>query len=128
MKKTTAIDKTEVKAAEVAAEAVAETESKKASDKKTAAKKTTAKKATAKKTTAKKTTTKAAKKTTDVKVYFEAFGKQVAQDDILVRVEADAKENHNVDKIKSVRLYVKPEENTVYYVVNDKVMGDVYLF
>ena len=32
--------------------------------------------------------------------------------------------NQNVDDFKSVELYVKPEENVVYYVINGEVQGN----
>jgi len=33
----------------------------------------------------------------------------------------------NVDEIKKLSVYVKPEENAAYYVVNDKVQGRIGL-
>ena len=33
----------------------------------------------------------------------------------------------NVDEIKKLSVYIKPEENAAYYVVNDKVQGRIGL-
>lgn len=83
---------------------------------KTAAKKTTdtAKKAAAKKPAAKK----AAPKTT---VELQFAGKNVSYDD-LVKNAKDAFVNagHKESEIKTIALYVKPEESMVYYVINDE--------
>lgn len=114
-----------------------------ADEKKSTAKKTTAKKSTAKKTatkttaktTAKKTTTKkkadapaveekkpvekktTAKKTASVNVFFQYQGTESAE------LIEKAKELSGVKSPKSVNLYIKPEENMVYYVVDDIAGG-----
>lgn len=114
-----------------------------AEEKKSAVKKTTAKKSTAKKTatkttaktTAKKTTAKkkadapvaeekkpvekktTAKKTASVNVFFQYQGTESAE------LIEKAKELSGVKSPKSVNLYIKPEENMVYYVVDDIAGG-----
>ena len=104
----------------------------------TAAKKTTAKKATAKKTTAKKTTAakattkKAAAKKTEIKteMYLQQFaGKEYSQEEILQKVKDiwTYDLHQNVDDIKDVQLYLKPEESAAYYVVNGVESGKVVL-
>lgn len=85
--------------------------------------KKTAEKKTAKKTAAKKTT---AKKTIDSKVYIQFFGKQVTASDVLASCEADYKSN-NKTAIKNIEVYVKPEDDVAYYVVNGDVQGKVSL-
>ncbi len=115
----TAAPKAEVKAAV----AVKKTAEKKTAEKKTAAKKTAVKKADTKKTAAKKTT---AKKPVDSKVYIQFYGKQITASDVAASCEADYKAN-NKAAIKSIDIYVKPEEDTAYYVVNGKVEGKVSL-
>lgn len=98
---------------------------KKTAEKKTAEKKTAAAKKTssAKKPAAKKTT---AKKTIDSKVYIQFFGKQVTASDVLASCEADYKSN-NKTAIKNIEVYVKPEDDVAYYVVNGDVQGKVSL-
>ena len=36
-------------------------------------------------------------------------------------------EGHRACAIKSVRLYIKPEERKAYYVINDKAAGSIEL-
>ena len=83
-------------------------------------------KATAKKAPAKKTTAKAEKV---VETYVEFAGNQV----LLANVEASVKaayvaEGHRESSIKTMKVYVKPEENAAYYVINDNNVGRVDLF
>lgn len=75
-------------------------------------------KATEKKAPAKK----AAKAKAETKVYFEYFGKQVDMAKVVAAVEKKAGA-----KAKSVRLYVKAEDDAVYYVVDDKETGKIDL-
>ena len=85
----------------------------------------TVKKTTAKRTT--KTTTKtttAAKKTAEKKevktvAYVQYAGAEIS----IEKLEAEAKKayaalGHKEDEIETLTLYIKPEERTVYYVVN----------
>lgn len=90
-----------------------------------AAKKTSAKKPAAKKPAAKKTTA-AKKSTVDSKVYIQFFGKQVTAKDVLASCEADYK-SKNKAAVKKIEVYVKPEDNAAYYVVNGDVEGKVSL-
>ena len=87
-----------------------------------AAKKETAPKA-AKKETAKKTTTKKADQKTILHVQFS--GKSYAQED-LVKIAQDVWKydlKQKVRELSSIELYVKPEENKVYYVMNRDFTG-----
>ena len=81
-----------------------------------AAPKTVKTKATAK--TA-KTTKTAAKATSTVKVFVEYQGKQMDMDAILEAVKAAA----GVKSVKTLEVYVKPEDGAAYYVVNGKDSG-----
>ena len=95
-----------------------------AAPKKTAAKKTAVKKADAPKAekapAARKTT---AKKAADATVYIQFAGQEIAAKDILEAAKkAFAEANKDVE-IKTIELYVKPEEGAAYYVVNG-VGGD----
>ena len=98
----------EVKAAEtktVKAEAP-KAEAKKAEE----PKKETAKKAPAKRTTAK-----------DIKtsVVVQFAGKEVTEKDLIAAVKkAYTKKGNKVGDIKTIEIYVKPEESAAYYVVN----------
>lgn len=127
----------EVKAAPVAPVAKTEpvVEEKKAAVKKETAKKTTVKKAAEKKAPAKKEAVKKtteAKKTTAVKkpvvketLHVQFAGKTYTTED-LVKIAKDVWKydlQQNEDDFKTVELYVKPEEHTVYYVINGDVTG-----
>lgn len=104
------------KAAPVAKAATAKAETAKRTVKETAKK--TATKTTAKKAAAKKTEATAA-------VTLQFSGKSYTTED-LVKIARDVWEydlNGKVEAFKSVELFVKPEENTVYYVINGEVRG-----
>lgn len=92
----------------------AKTIEKKASEKKEAAKKVVAKKAPAK------------KKDIKVKTFIEYYGKQVEEKDVIASVKkAWTKKGKKVGDIKTMELYVKPEEAAVYYVINGTESGAV---
>jgi len=89
-----------------------------------AKKATTAKKAaTATKKTA--TTKKAAEKKNEIFIQFAGF--EFSHDELLEKVKADYIAQTGKKTITSKKLYVKPEDMKVYYVINDKFMGDVVL-
>ncbi len=93
-----------------------------------AAAKTTAKKAPAK-TAAKKAPAKkpAAKKAEPKKnVVVEFYGKQIIAKDVVDNCIA-AYKAENKEAVKSIDVYVKPEDNAAYYVVNAKVSGKIDL-
>lgn len=48
-------------------------------------------------------------------------------DNLLSLIRRDAIENHGItdDDITEVNVYIKPEENAVYYVINNKVQGQI---
>ena len=84
-----------------------------AAEKKTSAKKPAAKKAAApKKAAEKKTTAKAA---ASENVYVEYLGAQITSQDLIKK----AKSASGVKSPKVVNVYVKPEDNMVYYVVDN---------
>ena len=122
--------KVEVKAAEVKAPEVKAEVKKEAVKKTPAAKKAPAKKApAAKKETVKKETVKkapAAKKpVVKEEVNFQFSGKSYTSED-LIRITRDVWKydlNGKEEDIQSIELYVKPEENTAYYVINGDVTG-----
>lgn len=70
----------------------------------------------------KKTAAKAAKAT----VVLQFAGKEIKTDDILAAAKKAYAQN-NKAAIKDITLYVKPEDNAAYYVVNGDVTGKVEL-
>lgn len=126
--------KVEVKAAEVKAPEVNAEVKKEAVKKTPAAKKAPAKKApAAKKETVKKETVKkapAAKKpVVKEEVNFQFSGKSYTSED-LIRITRDVWKydlNGKEEDIQSIELYVKPEENTAYYVINGDVTGSFFI-
>lgn len=105
-----------VKAAEKTTKAVAE----KAEEVKEAVKETA--KAPAKRTTTRKTAVKEM-------VYLQYLGKEINKDDLVKQVkDIWTKELKNkAGDLKTVTLYLKPEENMAYYVINDDVTGSIAL-
>lgn len=90
-------------------------------EKKAPAKKTTAKKATAKKSAAKKVEKKD-------EVFVQFAGEEFAVEEVMEKAKAAyVAEGHRASAIKSVRLYIKPEERKAYYVINDKAAGSIDL-
>ena len=126
--------KVEVKAAEVKTPEVKAEVKKEAVKKTPAAKKAPAKKApAAKKETVKKETVKkapAAKKPViKEEVNFQFSGKSYTSED-LIRITRDVWKydlNGKEEDVKSIELYVKPEENIAYYVINDDVTGSFFI-
>ena len=122
VKKAVEVKAEEVKVEEVKAEAP-KAEAKKAPVKKAEAPKAEAPKAEAKKAPAKKAEKKAAEVQAAVTVQFA--GKSYSQAD-LVKIAKDVWEYDLLQKpadLKSVELYVKPEESLVYYVMNKEITG-----
>jgi len=80
-----------------------------------AEKATKAAKAPAKKTAMKET------------VYLQYLGKEINKDDVMKQVKEiwTKQMKQKVGDMKSVSLYLKPEENMVYYVINDEVTGNI---
>ena len=131
--------KTEVKAATAPAKTEVKKEAKpaaapakKEAEAKPAAKKENVKKAPAKKTAAKKTTKKGAKRgpkpaserTVDLHVQY--LGKEVAYSDLVNRIKEMWKEQGKREtSLKSLDIYVKPEDFKAYYVINGDITGEI---
>lgn len=91
------------------------------------AKKTAAKKETAKKTTAKKTV-KAEKPAVTQNVYVQFAGLEISTADLTAKVTEEwVALGHRASSIKSLDLYVKPEDMAAYYVINGKESGKIAL-
>ena len=123
-----------------AAAPVKEVEAKKAAPAAKAEKKAPAKKAPAKKAEVKKAAAPAAKtaeKKAPIKkaakveetVNFQFSGKSYTPDD-LMKIFRDVWKydmNGREEDIRNVELYVKPEENTTYFVVNGSITGSFFI-
>ena len=84
-----------------------------------------------KKPAVKKTTTKASTKTNEYKttVTLQFAGKETCTCCMKKKaVEAWVAAGNDEKNIKSLALYVKPEDNKVYFVVNDDQEGSFVLF
>lgn len=69
---------------------------------------------------------KATEKVEEVCVQFE--GREVIVKDVVEKAKQDyIADGHRESSIKSVRVYIKPEDCKAYYVVNDKFAGEVPL-
>ena len=102
--------KIEEKAAEV------KKESAKPAEKKTEVKKSVIRKPAAAKKSAVKET-----------IYLQYLGKEINKDDVMKSVKDiwTKQLKKKVGDLKSVDLYLKPEENAVYYVINGDVTGSL---
>ncbi len=61
--------------------------------------------------------------------YVEAFGNQAEEKDIVAKIkEIWVAEGNKVKDIKTLNIYAKPEDNAVYYTINDEVEGSIELF
>lgn len=114
-----------VKAVKEEAPAKKEASAKKTPGRKPGVKKTAAKKAeTAKKTeTVKKTAAKKAEMQADLHIQYS--GKSYSQEE-LMNIAKDVWKydlKQKASALNSIKLYVKPEENVAYYVMNDEFTG-----
>ena len=91
-------------------------------------KKTTEKKATEKKASEKKVAKEAAKSAPVEQIFVQYAGNEYATSMILANVkDAWVAAGHKVSSIKSLNVYIKPEENAAYYVINNKETGKIDL-
>ena len=60
--------------------------------------------------------------------YLEFYGKQLDQAELVKAAKAIwTKSGKKVSELTSLNLYVKPEENMVYYVMNKEMTGSFYI-
>jgi RNase P subunit RPR2 len=71
-------------------------------------------KETAKKVTPKKT-----------EFYVQFAGRELDMEELAAKAKATFKEEHKRTAILSCRIYLKPEDNAAYYVVNDTYFGRI---
>jgi len=80
----------------------------------------------ANKSTEAKTEVKKVEKKDEVFVQFA--GEEFAVEEVMDKAKAAyVAEGHRASTIKSVRLYIKPEERKAYYVINEKAAGSIDL-
>ncbi|MBR3561495.1 MAG: hypothetical protein IKN81_08220 [Oscillospiraceae bacterium] len=60
-----------------------------------------------------------------VTAYVQFMGSEAVVNDLVEAAKADFKASHKRTKVESLRLYIKPEEYTAYYVINDSFAGQV---
>lgn len=120
--KTTAAEKEAVK--EVAKEVVKETAAAEE-----APAKAEEKPAAAKKPAEKKSPAKAAKKEAEQEMILQFGGREIKEKDLYERIQQIWIEGYGkkAEELKSLKVYVKPEEFTAYYVINDDVTGSIDL-
>ena len=62
-------------------------------------------------------------------VYVQYHGEEVEQSAIIEKIkEQYVSEGHRAGNIKSLKLYLKPEDRAAYFVINDRYAGKVDLF
>ena len=101
-----------------------------ASKKATEAKKTATKKATAAKKTATKTVKKAtakAKKAVATTSVIQYQGREFTEAECLKKAQAQFKKDYKKEVLEEISIYIKPEENKIYYVANKDRVGSVDL-
>ena len=60
--------------------------------------------------------------------YVEFFGKQINKDEVVKAVKKNWTDAGNkASDLKSLELYLKPEDNAVYYVINSTEEGSISL-
>lgn len=72
----------------------------------------------------KKTVKKVVKKETVVTATVEFYGRSVLVSDIAAKATDAYKASHDGAEIETLNLYIKPEENAAYYVVNGESSAD----
>ena len=72
----------------------------------------------------KKTVKKVVKKETVVTATVEFYGRSVLVSDIAAKATDAYKASHEGAEIETLNLYIKPEENAAYYVVNGESSAD----
>ena len=61
-------------------------------------------------------------------VYVQFGGAEIVVDEVMEKARmAFVEEGHRASSIKSLRLYIKPEEHKAYYVINEKAAGSIEL-
>jgi hypothetical protein len=76
-----------------------------------------------------RTTKKAEKEELKPEVFIQFYSSEAVVAEVIEKVKAKfVDEGHRASSIKSLQVYLKPEENAAYYVINQKTAGKVDLF
>ncbi|MDO5362151.1 MAG: DUF6465 family protein [Eubacteriales bacterium] len=86
-------------------------------------------KETTKKPAVRRTTKKAAEKTVNTEVFVQFNGKEVYAKDVVETVKKLWTEEmgKKAEELNDLKVYIKPEENRAYYVINGDVTGCIEL-
>lgn len=86
-------------------------------------------KETTKKPAVRRTTKKAAEKTVNTEVFVQFNGKEVYAKDVVETVKKLWTEEmgKKAEELNDLKVYIKPEENRAYYVINGEVTGCIEL-
>lgn len=68
------------------------------------------------------------KRVREVEVYVQYREQEGNLDTIIERIKNDYYSRGNTQDVVKMQMYLKPEESTVYYVINDGVAGKVYMY
>lgn len=99
-----------------------------AKEKKVVEKKVVEKKASVKKSAETKEPNKAMKDINE-EIFVQFGNSEIQMKEVMQKVKAAyVAEGHKEDSIEKIRVYLKPEENMVYYVVNDGYASGISLF
>lgn len=61
--------------------------------------------------------------------FVEAAGKQAEEKDIIAKIkEIWVADGNKVKDIQDLKVYAKPEDDAVYYIINETVEGKIALF
>lgn len=64
----------------------------------------------------------------ETSIFVEYHGEQRKVEEIVDRIKDEwVSQGHRLSSIKTLNVYLKPEEFTAYYVINDKVSGKVWM-
>ena len=74
---------------------------------------------------AKKAVARVRKPTT--KIFLQYYGKEISQEELSNRVLAQFKEMYEDVQAKKLEIYLKPEDNAAYYVINSEYTGKIDL-
>ena len=121
----TAAEKVPVKAEKASVKAEEKPAAKAVKTTRTTGKKTSA----TQKTTEKKAPAKTAKKAIEQEMILQFGGREIKEKDLYEKIRQIWMTGYGkkADELKSLKVYVKPEEFTAYYVINDDVTGSIDL-
>lgn len=64
----------------------------------------------------------------ETSIFVEYHGEQRKVEEIIDRIKEEwVSQGHRVSSIKTLNVYLKPEEFTAYYVINENVSGKVWM-